>query len=167
MMLEKKTFFLFQQGSKSGPSLFISLSRFIYRRETLRNWCNADPMVITRRQVAAGKRHDDEDSTATNTTVNTVDTESDVVDANDVDVVADANDAPTAAAAAIPRAKSKTWGLDFWKRLISGLFLSAFFVSIIRGGHIWVCIGVILMEVCIVSLFLLRWQTLIPCEMDG
>lgn len=94
-------------------------------------------MVVTRRQVAAGKLREEETTTTVETDAN------DTIDAND----GNATDAP-AAAAAVSRAKSKTWGLDFWKRLISGLCLSAFFVSIIRGGHIWVCIGVILMEVC-------------------
>lgn len=45
------------------------------------------------------------------------------------------------------RSASKKWGIDFWKRLGSGLVLSGLFAALINSGHIWVCIGVILMEV--------------------
>lgn len=47
----------------------------------------------------------------------------------------------------VSRSTSKKWGLDFWKRLASGLVLFAALVAMVERGHIMVCIGVIFMEI--------------------
>lgn len=45
--------------------------------------------------------------------------------------------------------KKRSGIADFWTRALSGLLMSAAFVAVIVGGHIWVAIAIILMEVSV------------------
>lgn len=100
-------------------------------------------MVLTRRQAHANEDPKQEDTISASSLV--------ASDTNDQARTADADvvDPPRTSvsrSSSSPTGKKK-WGIDFWKRLFTGIFLSAIFIAVINGGHIWVCIAVIVMEI--------------------
>lgn len=102
-------------------------------------------MVISRRQTAAGGKSNpavQDDTISTDSSVVSDITERVASNESDTQPVPENSKEKSV----VPRS-GKKWGVDFWKRLFTGLFLSAGFASVINSGHISVFIGVIIMEI--------------------
>lgn len=97
-------------------------------------------MVLTRRAAAAAESSPIADKNVSKPT--SMEPEKEITNSIDADPVASSPSEAPAPTEARPKKKS-----DFFARLVSGLMLTAFFVAVIRGGHMWVGLSVIVMEI--------------------
>lgn len=93
-------------------------------------------MVLTRRQAAAASNKDTDEVSALSSAATTAGASAD-----------DAAGAASTSSPADERATKMKKHIDFIHRLVTGLVLSGLLVAIILGGHIWVILAVIAMEV--------------------
>lgn len=119
------------------------------RRDSLSSQENGTPSTATRRDSLNTEDYATPSAATDTISVASIATKSDIHEEQD-DVVTERDDKPNTSSPPLEiasRSSSKKWGIDFWKRLASGLVLSSSFIALIYSGHIWVCIGVIIMEV--------------------
>lgn len=98
-------------------------------------------MVLTRRQAAAASNKDGDETSALSSAI-TDDPRGTEINSATGRAASRSGDSDSAE----ERAKKKK-NIDFIHRLVTGLVLSGLLVAIILGGHIWVILAVIAMEV--------------------